>query len=98
MSNTQEKFNCTFTSVWSDGSVIATACMLDEDTGEVTPDVVDVGDRGSLVREYITHIDEEIEVCSDCHSFVMKVVIAELADLSYGEVKVCSNPDCESNQ
>jgi len=90
---------CEFTSEWSDGCVITTACVYDEKSGEVTPEISGFYPKGSLEREYITLPDgEEIEVCSECHGFVMKNVMNPgQAKHDLVEEKVCSNPDCEGN-
>jgi hypothetical protein len=86
-----------FISVWEEG-VIQTACRLDLFSGELFPESVDVGDLGDLEREYFKDKDEnEYEVCRTCHDFILKTVVGDKADQSYGEYKVCSNPDCESH-
>ena len=90
----------TFTSLWNSGTEINTTAEFDPETGEVTPDTSDSlpGDDDILDREYITLPDgEELEVCTYCHEYTMKVEVGDNADLSYGESNVCRNPDCESN-
>lgn len=85
---------CTFTSVWSDGTV-TTPCEYDPDTGEVFPDTVDADVEGVLEREYISLPDgDELEVCPVCHEYVMKKVMGDRDDESYGEYLECRNPDC----
>lgn len=87
---------CEFTSVWDDGSVVTTPCEYNSDTGKVEPEV-SKGEipTGGLIREYITLADgEEIEVCTDCHSYTLKKVVGDRADLSYGEYDECRNPEC----
>jgi len=91
--------NCKFTSVWDDGSVVTTPCEYDPESGEVSPEFEDVEIEGALVREYITlEDDEELDVCMDCHSFVMKTVVGDREDESYGEMEVCSDPECERSR
>jgi hypothetical protein len=84
-----------FVSVWDDG-VVETACTLNTDTGELSPDTVDTGDMGTLKREYFEdHKGNEYPVCPTCHEYITKKVMGDRADRSYGEIDVCSNPDCE---
>jgi len=92
--------HCSFTSVWDSGSEITTPATYDPKTGEVTPECSSNADPdGCLEREYITLEDgEEIDVCPDCHGFTMGAVVGDRADLSYGEIGECRNPDCESHQ
>lgn len=87
---------CEFTSVWDDGSVVTTPCEYNPDTGEVEPEVSkDTVPTGSLLREFIALEDgENIEVCMDCHSYTLKTVVGDRADLSYGEYEECRNPEC----
>lgn len=88
--------NCTFVSVWDDRHEVKSACVYDPETGEVIPEVLDVDIDGVLTREYIILPDEkEIEVCMTCHSYVMKTIKGDRADLSYGEMSVCSDSECE---
>jgi hypothetical protein len=83
--------NVSFTSVWSDGTIITTPATYDPATGEVTAKTVDVDPDACLVREYITlQDDEEIDVCMVCHSYVMKTVMEEGVGKSLKEVKICS--------
>jgi hypothetical protein len=50
---------------------------------------------GVPIREYITlESEEELDVCLDCHEYVLRTVVGDRADLSYGEMKECPNPDC----
>lgn len=85
--------NAEFTSEWDDGSIIASPCTFNTATKEVIAKSLDIDPNGSLVKEYITLEDgDELIVCPECHSFVMKTVMGEKADLSYGEYLEC--PDC----
>jgi hypothetical protein len=95
---------CEFTSVWSGGEIVTTPCTYNPKTGEVSSDTSNVNVSGSLVREYITlnegpkdEYEEEKDVCTTCHDYVMKTVIGDRSDESFGEYDVCSDPDCESN-
>jgi len=88
--------NCTYTSEWDNGSVVETPCEYDPLTGEVDPETADVDIDAGLVREFITLPDgEELEVCPNCHFFILKTVVGDRHDESYGEYKECSNPDCQ---
>ena len=92
-----KKIKCTMTSEWSDGSIVTTPCTYNPKTGEVDPEVSKGRvPTGSLDREFITLPDEdELEVCQTCHEYVLKTVVGDLSDLSYGEYDECSNPNCE---
>lgn len=86
----------TFTSVWEDGSV-TTSAVLDTDTGEVFADPANVPDLGCLEREYFTDEDEdEIEICPECHTYIMTTVMKDGIGKCLDEVDVCSNPECEN--
>jgi hypothetical protein len=104
-----ELITCVFTSIWSEGSEITTPCTYDPKTREVFPELSDSADPdGYLEREYITLSNEdELNVCTNCHRYVLIPVVGDLADChgnvlipvvgdladcSYGE---CPNPDCE---
>jgi hypothetical protein len=88
---------CTFTSIWDDGSIVTTPCEYDPKDGEVSPEVSKGPvPSGCLEREFITLPDEEeIEVCPVCHGYVLKTVVGDRADRSFGEMNECSDPDCE---
>jgi len=92
----KEMIKCSFTSVWDDGSIVTTSCDYDPETGEVHPETSNGPiPTGCLEREFITIADEdELEVCGNCHEYVLKTVMGDRADLSYGEMKECPNPDC----
>lgn len=93
-----KKIKCDFTSVWDDGSEIVTSCVYNPKTGEVDAEVTNKNPDGGLSREYITLPDgEEKEVCKFCHCFVLKTVVDDKADLSFGESEECSDADCESH-
>lgn len=87
---------CEFTSVWDDGSVVTTPCVYDDATGQTDPEVSKGPvPTGLVLREYITLDNgDELEVCHDCHEYVLRTVVGDRADLSYGEYKECPNPDC----
>jgi hypothetical protein len=95
----RKRIKCEFTSVWDDGSEVTTPCFYNEKTGEVTPEVSKGNPpTGSLEREYITlENEDELEVCRDCHGFVLKSVMQSGPFHAYDEVEVCSDPGCESN-
>ena len=91
---------CEFTSVWDDGSVVTTDCQYDIDTGLCEPEVSkSEPPTGCLEREYITLEDgEEIEVCQECHEYVLKPIVGDLSDCSFGETTECRNSDCPSRE
>lgn len=93
-----QKIKGTFTSVWEEG-VVNTHCELDPDTGELFPESVDVGDLGSLEREFFQASDDEDEtpVCSVCHGFILKAVMNPQGRHNLVEGLECSDPDCESH-
>ena len=90
------KIKCEFTSVWDDGSVVTTPCIYNEKTGYCDPKVSKgVIPTGMVDEEYITlDSGEQKTVCPDCHEYVMKTVIGDRDDLSYGEYEVCSDLKC----
>jgi len=90
------EIKCTFTSEWDDGSIVTTPCVYDDVTGQTDPEVSNGPvPTGMVLREYITLPDgDELEVCHDCHEYVLRPVVGERADLSYGEYQECLNPDC----
>lgn len=87
---------CMFTSVWDTGPIITTKCVYDQMSGRVEPEVFDgPAPTGNLEREFITLEDgDELEVCPNCHEYVLRTVMGDRADCSYGEMKECPNPDC----
>lgn len=68
--------NGTFTSVWEEG-ILSTLGTLDTETGEVSGESTEEGaDYQHLIREYFTDLEgNEYEICTDCHSFIMKTVV-----------------------
>lgn len=96
MSKSRE-IKCSFTSVWDDATITTPATYYPS-TGEVSAECSDAAPEGSLEREYITlPEEEEFGVCTTCHSYVLKTVVGDRADMSYGEYQECSDPDCESH-
>lgn len=92
---------CQFISEWEEGTV-QTNGTYDDKTGEVTAESVDTEDMGFLEREYITYTNRkkqecECEVCTTCHSYIMKTEMNPGIGHDLNEEQVCSDPDCESN-
>ena len=92
----------TFTSEWEEGTITIEG-TYDDKTGEVTARIGDTGDLGSLEREYFEYKNRkhqacEVEVCTTCHSYIMKTVMNPGIGHDLNEEKVCADPDCESNQ
>lgn len=88
---------CEFTSVWDDGAEVTTPCKYNPATGEVVPEI-SKGDApiGMLEEEYITLPNgKRIDVCTDCHSYVMKTEMVEDVGKQLVEDTHCSNPDCD---
>ena len=88
-----------YTSIWSDGAEVTTSGTYDPDTGAVDAEVSKGPiPEGSLEREFITlENGDELDVCRDCHEYVLKTAVGDRADLSFGEYEECSNPNCVSN-
>lgn len=88
---------CTFTSEWDDGSKVSTPCIYNEETGEVEAEFSKShAPKASLVDEYITLINGyQISVCPECHSHVLRVVVGDRDDQSYGEYHECRNEFCD---
>ena len=85
-----------FTSIWDEGTV-TTPATLDEATGEITTDSVDVKGMEHLIEEYFEDEEgEEYDVCPECHEYILKVVMKEGVGKSLYEAQVCSNPDCDN--
>ena len=86
----------TFISIWDEGSV-RTPAQLDEATGEVTTNSVDVEGMEHLIEEMFKDEDgEEHDVCPECHEYILKVVTKEGVGKTLYEAQVCSNPDCDN--
>jgi hypothetical protein len=87
----------TFTSVWDD-AIIITGAELNEITGEIMTSSIDTGNNGSLIEEFFEDEDgDQLEVCPECHCYIMKTIMVDGIDHCYNERSVCSDPDCESN-
>lgn len=87
---------CSFTSEWDDGSIVTTPCVYNEQTGEVEPEVSEGPvPTGMVDREYITlRSGKQITICPECHGYVMKTIVDDNADLSFGDHQECSDPNC----
>ena len=94
------EIKCTFTSVWDTGSSVTTNCVYDPKTGEVTPEASKGPiPSGCLEREFITFDDgDELDVCETCHSYILKKVVGDRADESYGELEECSDQNCSDEE
>ena len=89
-----------FTSVWDNNAEITTDAKYNPKTGEITAETSDSdpGKDAYLEREYIELPDgDEIEVCTTCHEYTMRTIMASGQGHSYDEEQVCRNPDCESH-
>ena len=88
-----------FTSEWDQGTV-STSCILDLNTGELFPEMVDTKDMGSLIREkFVGENGDEYRVCPYCHGYILK---GKMFDDKVGngqhEEQVCADPNCESHE
>ena len=88
----------TFISIWDGGIEISTPAELDEQTGEVYTEPINVDGLDILNREYFIDEDEkEYEICPECHTYIMKTVMKDGIGHCLDEVRVCSDPECENN-
>jgi hypothetical protein len=88
-----------FTSVWDGGIEVTTPAELDESTGEIITESVDVNGLENLESESFT--DEkgnEYEVCPECHTYIMKTIMVDGIGSCYDEKSVCSDPDCDNGE
>lgn len=79
----------TFTTVWDDDVKITTHATVDEITGYIDGEQVDVDDMNLdiLTSEYFTDDDGNVyDVCPECHTYILK----------QGST-CCMNPDCDNN-
>lgn len=84
---TPKIIDCKFTSEWDDGSVVTTPCKYNPTTGHCEPEVAcGTIPTGMVEREYITLNGGTIEVCPDCHEYIMEV--------DYDESSRCANSEC----
>jgi len=88
----------TFTSVW-DSAIINTGAELNEVTGEISTNSVETGDNGSLIEEFFEGEDgDQLEVCPECHTYIMKTIMVPGIGHNLDEHRVCSDPDCENGE
>ena len=90
-----------FTSVWDGGDEVTSAAELNEETGEVIAESVDVDDLDLeyLEREYFTDEEEnEFRICPTFHAYIMTNKMFDGIGHTYEEREVCSDPDCESHE
>ena len=92
-----KNLNGFFTSVWDGNTEITTPAKLNVKTGEITTESVETNDIDILEREYFTlKSGDELEVCPECHEYILKTVMKESDGKSLYEAKICSNPNCEN--
>lgn len=87
-----------FHSLWEEGEVV-TSATLNLKTGEVTTEAVAGNGFNHLMEESFE--DEEgndYDVCSVCHTHIMRTAIVDGVGKTLMEVQECSNPDCESHE
>ena len=85
-----------FVSIWDGGINIETIAFINEKTGEIFTESVEVDEVEILDDEYFE--DENgntYEVCPVCHSFIVKIEMKEDEDKNLYESNVCSNLSCE---
>ncbi len=91
----------TFTSVWDGGFEVTTDAELNEETGEVIAESIDIEDLDLeyLEREYFTDEEgNEFTICPICHSYIMTNRMFDGIGKTLEERTVCSDRDCESNE
>jgi hypothetical protein len=91
---------CKIISEYSHGTVIEEEATFEPSTGEVN--LVNYKYEIEADYGYVTaaHIelddDSEIKVCPVCRNYIMKTVVGDRSDCSYGEYEVCSDSECDS--
>jgi phospholipid N-methyltransferase len=86
-----------FISVWDEGTVI-TSAILDEKTGSVETNSIEVNNNFNHLIEEVFETEEgdEYDICPECHEFVLKSIIEEGVGKSLHERRICSNPECNN--
>ena len=77
---------------YRNGSLIKGEAELDSLTGEVITKIS--YSKEGIENESFELLYESFDICPVCHNYVMKTVIGDLANLSYGEYKICSDSSC----
>lgn len=89
----------TFISVWDDGIEISTKATLDEKTGEIETDSIDVNGLEVLTEEKFVDKDgNESEICSNCHCHITKKIMIEGIGKQLNEITVCSDFYCDNGE
>jgi len=84
----------TFTSEWDNG-VFTTPAELDEVTGEITTESIDVQGCEQLFCEYFTdEAGNDYQVCGECHTHITKTIMIPGVGKTLNEVVVCTDPEC----
>lgn len=91
--------HCLYVSRWDGGNEVETEGRFNPKTFEVESleSVEDDGEMEILEDEYIILDDgDELPVCPECHSYVMKnVLVPDNTGKGLHEEVECPNPDCE---
>lgn len=88
-----------FQSVWDNGSV-TTRATLNIKTGELSTEIIDAGELGSLIEECFTSDNgDEYQVCMECHEYILKgKMFNDQVGDGLHEKMICANPHCDSHQ
>lgn len=81
-----------YVTIWQDGTISESPAVLDEHTGELFKTPVEEEHDCGADEEYFESEDGEVHysICPICHDFIMKTVVGDREDLSYGEYDVCA--------
>lgn len=87
----------TFTSVWDNGFEITTPAELDEETGDIFTEPIDVEGVDILDREFFTDVNgKEYDICPTCHTFILKTEMVERIGKQLIERTGCVDPTCDN--
>lgn len=83
-----------FISEWDNG-LIQTPAELNELTGEVTTESVDVDGMEHLIGEFFDDNNGHVkDICPICHEYILKTEMVEGVGKQLHEVQKCTNPNC----
>jgi hypothetical protein len=86
-----------FVSLWDGNVEIRTPAVLNINTGEITTESVNVDNVEILEREFFESENGDMfEVCPECHSHILKVVMKNGIGKTLNEVQVCTDPECSN--
>ncbi len=95
----RKPIKCEFTSVWSDRSVVTTPATYYPEESRVEAKLSSSTPEGYLEREFIEFEDgDTLEVCPDCHEYVLKLIMVPGIGHTLNEHFVCPNHDCPNHE